>query len=151
MARNRWPRSIGIAGQIPSDQVAKFIGIGNADIELLEGPSELDLSFIFPELISDMNALMKDETEDGMIVQVVGQRQAVSDQGLSDDLKVLEGGFVGNDPGPDEGSAMIILGEDERMFFSGRGEPEMAGGVVLKEGTGAGGLEAGIDLPLLLG
>ncbi len=128
-----------------------FPGVDHADIELLEGSSELDLSFIFPELISDMNALMKDETEDGMIVQVVGQRQAVSDQGLSDDLKVFEGGFVGNDPGPDEGSAMIILGEDEIMFFSGGGEPEMVGGVVLKEGAGAGGLEAGIDLPLLLG
>jgi len=87
-----------------------FPSIDHADIELLEGPSELDLSFILPELISDMNALMKDETEDGMIIQVVGQRQAVSDQGLSDDLKVLEGGFVGNDPGPDDASAMIILG-----------------------------------------
>ena len=28
MDQIRWPRSIGIAGQIPSDQVAKFIGIG---------------------------------------------------------------------------------------------------------------------------
>jgi len=28
MDQNRWPRSIGIAGQIPPDQVAKFIGIG---------------------------------------------------------------------------------------------------------------------------
>jgi hypothetical protein len=28
MDQNRRPRSIGIAGQIPSDQVAKFIGIG---------------------------------------------------------------------------------------------------------------------------
>jgi len=37
------------------------------------------------------------------------------------------------------------------MFFSGGGEPEMVGGVVLKEGAGAGGLEAGIDLSLLLG
>ncbi len=58
-----------------------FPSIDHADIELLEGASELDLTFIFPELISDMNALMKDETEDGMIVQVVGQRQAMSDQG----------------------------------------------------------------------
>ena len=128
-----------------------FPRVDHADVELLEGPSELDLSFIFPELISDMNALMKDETEDGMIVQVVGQGQAVSDQGLSDDLKVLEGGFMGNDPGPDEGSAMIILGEDEIVFFSGPGEPQMARGVVLKEGAGAGGFKAGIDLPLLLG
>jgi len=37
------------------------------------------------------------------------------------------------------------------MFFSGGREPEMGGGVVLKEGAGSGGLEAGIDLPLLLG
>ena len=37
------------------------------------------------------------------------------------------------------------------MFFSGGGEPEMVGGVVLKEGAWAGGLEAGIDLSLLLG
>ena len=34
----------------------------------------------------------------------------MGDEGLSDDLKVLEGGFVGNDPGPDDASAMIILG-----------------------------------------
>ncbi len=58
---------------------------------------------------------------------------------------------MGNDPGPDDASAMIILGEDEIMFLSGRGEPEMAGGVVLKEGAGAGGFKAGIDLALLLG
>jgi hypothetical protein len=127
-----------------------FPGIDHADIEVLEGTSELDFSFIFTKLISDMNALMKDETEDRVIVQVVSQREAVGDEGLPDDLKVLEGGLVANDPGPDDGSAMIILGQDEIVFGSGRGEPEMVGGVVLKEGAWAGGLEAGIDLPLFV-
>jgi len=87
-----------------------FPGIDHADIELLEGPSELDFAFIFTELISDMNALMKDETKDRVIVQVVSERQAVGEEGLPDGLKMLEGGFDGDDSGPDDASAMIIFG-----------------------------------------
>lgn len=109
-----------------------FPSIHHFNIQRLEEASELDFRFVLPQFVLDMNPLVKDESKDGIIIQVVGQREAVSKKGVPDELKVLEGGLDRDDLGPDDLSAIVIFGQDEVVFDPRVWKPKMVRRVVLE-------------------
>ncbi len=65
MDQTRWPRSIGIAGQIPSDQVAKFIGIDNM--------SNVVTIKMLPDKIFDIKSQLRQMAKRGLLKMVFSQ------------------------------------------------------------------------------
>lgn len=87
-----------------------------------------------PEGVSSL-----DKAEDGVGVDVVRIREAVSkDHGLQGE-DMGPAGFLSDQNGIEEEAAVIIQGSDQVPFFFCGGCPEMMGGVVLDEFPGITG------------
>ena len=67
-----------------------------------------------------------------MVVGVISDGSSIDVNGLPDDAKMVEGGVMRNEPGPDHFARVVIDGEDENIGSVGGRHPEMRTGVVLK-------------------
>jgi hypothetical protein len=96
-----------------------------------------------------MNPLMQNKPKDGMIIQVISQRNSIGANGYSHRLKMLKGSLLWDNPCPHQPSRVIILGENEVLLLFCPWKPQMIRGIVLKQGSRTRGLKPGIELPLL--
>jgi len=83
-----------------------------------------------PEGISSL-----DKTEDGMRIDIVGEREAVAKDDVLESLDMSPTGFFLDQGSIKEEPTMIIEGGDEIPFLLGGGRPEMEGGVMLYQLT----------------
>jgi len=81
-----------------------------------------------------MNPLMQNKPKDGMVIQIVGQRNPVRADRLPHGLKVFKGGLSFYEPRPHNLSGIIVFGEDELVFVCSLWKPQMIGRVMLKQG-----------------
>jgi hypothetical protein len=94
-----------------------------------------------------MNPLMQNKSEDGMVIQIVSQRNPIGGNGFSHRLKMFKGGLHSYHSCSYDPPRVVIFGEDQIMFFSCLRKPEVVGGIMLEEGPRSGCLKTGIDLP----
>jgi len=88
-----------------------------------------------------------DKPEDGMRIDVVGEREAIAKEEGLERLNVSPAGFLFDQGSIEEEPTMIIEGGDEIPFLLGSGCPEMKGGVMLYQFTDI----TGQDFPVMGG
>ena len=127
-----------------------FPRIDHPDAEATEGLPKLALPLILTKLVSHMNPLMENKPKDGVIIQIIGQRNPLSSDSQPHCLKILKGGLSPYDPCPNDPSGVVIFGENKIVFLFCPWKPEMMGGVMLKQGPRTRSLKPRRDLPFLL-
>jgi hypothetical protein len=109
-------------------------GIGDFHIAILKDLLPLRRGLIGQEVVLSPEGVPSlDKSEDGMGVYIVAIREPVlKDDGL-EGQDMSPGGFLFDQSGIKDQTAIIIQGSDEIPFLLSRGCPEMIGGVMLDQ------------------
>jgi len=91
-------------------------GIDYTDAKRTQGPAKLDFPLILSNSVSYMNPLMQNKPKDGMVIQIVDQRNPIRGDSLPHGLKMFKGGLSFYEPGPHPPPGVAIFGEDEIVF-----------------------------------
>jgi len=115
-------------------------GIGDFDITIIQDLLPLRSSLIGQEVVLSPEGVPPlNKSKDGMGVDIIGVGESVSkDDGLKGE-DMSPGGFLFDESGIKDESAIIIQGSNEVPLFLGCGCPEMIRGVVLDQLSGVTG------------
>jgi hypothetical protein len=78
-----------------------------------------------------MNPSVQNKPEDRVIVQIVGQRNPIGGNSLSNRLKMLKGALRLHEPGSHHPPGVIILGQNQVLFPPRARKPEVMRGIML--------------------
>ena len=123
-----------------------FFRIEKAYILAPQGPFKLNLSFIDPDGIPNVDAMILDETDNLVQVDIVSQGAPVALDRLSGGRQV---DIIFNQLTGDEQSRVLVFGQDHVLEPAQRQHPTVLGGVMLEKITRPRRFKADKDLFLL--